>query len=95
MKTTVFASIAGLAVGLTGLFFVPEAKSGVILPNLYASEYCTFRSLGVNQDEAMSAAMDAAYISSGTSPQVTIDGVLYDADVVRAVRAANDRCPEL
>ena len=95
MKTTVFASIAGLAVGLTGLFFVPEAKSGVILPNVYATEYCSFRSLGVGEDEAITAATIAAYVNSGTSPQVTIDGVLYDADVVRAVRAANDRCPDL
>ena len=96
MKTTVFASLAGLAIGVTGLFFIPEAKSGVILPNLYASEYCSLRSMGVSEDEAMTAAIRESYLDNGeTAVQVTIDGVLYDVDVVKAQRAVAERCPNL
>ena len=96
MKTTVFASIAGLAVGLTGIFFIPEAKSGVILPHLYAREYCSFRSMGVNEDEAIKAAVRESYLDNGeTAVKVTIDGVQYDADVVKAQRIARELCPSL
>ena len=96
MKTTVITSLAGLAIGVTGLFFVPEAKAGVILPNLYAREYCSLRSIGVSEDEAMTAATEHAYLDNGeTAVKVTIDGVRYDVDVVRAVRAATELCPSL
>ena len=88
MKASVLAALA-----LVGSIVGVSATAGVILPNLYASEYCSFRDLGVSEDEATTAAMDAAYISSGTSPKVTINGVQYDADVVRAVQAANSMCP--
>ena len=96
MKTTTIASLTGLAIGLTGLLFTPGAKAGVILPNLYAREYCSLRSMGVNEDEAMTAAIDVAYLDNGeTAVQVTIDGALYDVDVIRALRTASERCPNL
>ena len=88
MKASLLATLA-----LVGSIVGVSATAGVILPNMYASEYCSFRNLGVSEDEAMTAAMDASYIDSGTTVQVTIDGVLYDADVVRAIRAAGELCP--
>ena len=96
MKTTVFASLAGLAIGVTGLFFIPEAKSGVLLPNLFASEYCSLRSMGVSEDESIVAATDAAYLDNGeTAVKVTINGAQYDVDVVKSMRAIAERCPNL
>ena len=86
---------AVLATAVLSVAFVPGVQAGVILPYLYASEYCSFRSMGVSEDEAMTAAMNEAYLDNGeTSVKVTIDGVQYDADVVRALRAVEDQCPQ-
>ena len=67
--------------------------AGEILPNLFAEEYCSFRAMGVSEDEAMAAAVAEAYVSTGNPPKVTIDGVQYDSDVVRAIRTAEEVCP--
>ena len=88
MKASLLATLA-----LVGSIVGVSATAGVILPNLYAREYCSFRNLGVSEDEAMTAAMDASYVDSGTAVQVTIDGRKVDADVVRALQAANSLCP--
>ena len=88
MKASLLAALA-----LVGSIVGATATAGVILPNTYASEYCSFRNLGVSEDEAMEAAIAASYINSGTAVQVTIDGVQYDSDVVRAMRAAAALCP--
>ena len=86
---------AVLATAALSVAFVPGVQAGVVLPNLYAREYCSFRSLGVNQDEAITAAVEASYVDNGeTAVKVTIDGEQYDSDIVRALRAANDRCPQ-
>ena len=86
---------AVLATVALSVAFVPGSQAGVILPNLYAREYCSFRSMGVSSEEAMTAATDASYVDNGeTAVKVTIDGVQYDADVVRAIRTARERCPQ-
>jgi len=77
------------------LLAAPAAMAGEILPNLYASEYCSLRSMGVSVDEARAAAVDVAYLDNGTeSARVTIDGKQYDVDVIRAYRAVSQRCPQ-
>jgi len=49
----------------------------------------------VNAQEARAAAVEASYLDNGkTEPKVTINGTQYDASVVRAFRAVNDRCPQ-
>ena len=74
----------------------PASFAGQILPNLYAKEYCSMRELGVNEDESRAAAVAASYVSSLPDlPKVTINGKQYDADVVQAYRATNERCPHL
>jgi hypothetical protein len=79
----------------TLLVAVPAAAAGEILPNLYAREYCELREIGVAEDEAMAAAVEEAYIDNGKeSVKVTVDGKEYGADVVRAYRAVERRCPE-
>ena len=87
MKASLLAALA-----LVGSIAGVSATAGVLLPNLYAREYCSFRNLGVSEDESMTAAMDASYVE-GTAVQVTIDGRKVDADVVRALQAANTMCP--
>ncbi len=74
--------------------FAPAAWADLILlPNLFASEYCTMRSYGVNHDEALEVAVRESAID-GTPVKVTINGKTYDADVIKANRAAMERCPQ-
>ena len=73
----------------------PAAMAGEILPNLYAKEFCELRAMGADMDSARAAAVEAAYVDNGAqSVKVTINGSQYDADVVRAFRAVNARCPQ-
>ena len=86
MKKFFFATLAIAA-------FALPSNAGVLLPNLYAREFCSMRSMGVSEDESMEVAARASYVE-GTAVQVTIGGKVYDADVVRAMRAAQERCPQ-
>lgn len=72
----------------------PAAMAGQLMPNLYASEYCSMRELGVSKAEARRAAVSSAYVSSLPDlPDVTIEGSTYSTDVVQAYRAVQSRCP--
>ena len=76
------------------LLTVP-VTAGELLPNLYASEYCSLRDLGVSHQEANRAAISTAYLNNNVEPpKVTIGGKQYSVDVVRAVRAQETRCPQ-
>ena len=82
-----------LATGLLTLL-PASASAAVLLPNLYAREYCSMRELGVTRDSALEAAAREAMIS-GDPVKVTLeDGSVLDADVLQAARAVNERCPE-
>ena len=86
---------AVLATAALSVAFVPGVQAGVLLPNLYAREYCSFRRMGVSVEESMTAATNASYVDNGeTAVKVTIGGEQYDADVVRAIRTARERCPQ-
>lgn len=88
MKSFLFTAVALL---LTA----PAAHAGEILPNLYAKHYCDLRAIGVNTEDAVSAAVYKSYIRSGYSPKVRLaDGREIDADVVQAHLAAKQRCPQ-
>ena len=82
--------------GILAAFATVPASAGVLLPNLYAREYCTMRQSGVNNEGAAKWAIRQSYISSGTAIKVTLsDGTQVDADVVAAGNAAADLCPDL
>ena len=84
-----------LLLPIAALMLAMPVSAGELLPNLYAQEFCSMRSLGVSKDEAFAAATEAAYLNNGrTMPQVTIGGKKYDVDVVRAYQAVSDRCPQ-
>ena len=86
-KSIILAGVAALALPLS-------ASAGTILPNLYASNYCEARDMGMTADDARTYAMRQAYISSGNPPYVTINGQRVQTDVVKAVRTAASRCPQ-
>jgi len=75
-------------------FVVPlGASAAVILPNLYAREYCSLREYGVSHDESMEAATSESIVS-GDPVVVTVDGRKTDLDVIQAWRAVRERCPQ-
>jgi len=78
------------------LLTAPASMAGQLMPNLYASEYCSMRELGVSKEESRRVAVSASYVASLPNlPQVTINGEQYDADVIQAYRETNERCPHL
>ena len=88
MKSTIIATLGLLALAL-------PASAGVLLPNLYAREYCAMRESGVSNQGAMEWAMRQSYLSSGTAIKVTLqDGTRVDADVIASGNAAADLCPD-
>ena len=87
MRSIIFAGIAALALPLS-------VSAGTILPNLYASNYCDGRDMGMTADDASSYAINEAYISTGNPPYVTINGQRVQVDVVKAVRTAQKQCPQ-
>jgi hypothetical protein len=71
------------------------AQAGTILPYTYAKTFCELRIAGASKDDAVKAAVKAAFISGDDWTQVTIDGKQYQSDTILAVRTAFDLCPEL
>ena len=88
MKTIIGSAVIALS-ALTG----SVSQAAVLLPNLYAQEYCSFRQMGASVEDSMSAAVEASMIS-GEPVKVEINGRMVDADVIRANMAARERCPQ-
>ena len=86
MKPFIFAS-------LLALVSIPAQAGSVILPNIFAREYCAMRSYGVDHDGALEYAVSESIID-GEPIQVTINGKTYDADVIKANRTAMELCPQ-
>ena len=81
--------------GILAAFTTVPATAGVLLPNVYAREYCTMRQSGVTNDGAVHWAIRQSYIESGTAIEVTReDGTKVDADVLASGNAAADLCPD-
>ena len=74
------------------LLAAPAQAGLVILPNLFAREYCQMRDMGADHSGALEYAVGESVIE-GNPVKVTINGVQYDADVVKANRTAMERCP--
>ena len=73
--------------------FALPASAAVILPNVFADEYCSLRGLGVNEDDALNAATRKALVD-GTAVKVEFNGVMVDSDVLRAMQATQRLCPQ-
>jgi hypothetical protein len=91
MKSLIIATAGILAAFATTV----PASAGVLLPNLFAREYCTMRQSGVDNQGSQEWAVKQSYIASGTAIKVTLkDGTTMDADVVAAGNAAASLCPD-
>ena len=90
MKSS-FIKAAAVVSALTAVAL--PASAGILLPNLYAREFCEMRAAGVDYDGASSWAVRQSMIS-GDPIRVRIGDEMYDADVIAANRAVRDRCPQ-
>ena len=80
---------------LTFILAPCAANAGEILPNLYAQKFCEYRALGISADDARTAAMNDAYISSGNSVMVNYNGKMVSSDVIKSAIAVVKMCPKL
>lgn len=92
MKLSNFASSALLVLTACGTATPVHAET--LLPNLFAHEYCSLRSIGATQDAALGAAIRKATISSNDWVYVTLGGRRLRSDHVQATQAARQRCPQ-
>jgi hypothetical protein len=87
MKTILAIAIASLPM---------PSLAGTILPNLYAQTFCELRSVGIDANDARLAAIRQSMISGNEWTMVRrADGSHVQSDIVLAVRATFQRCPEL
>ena len=89
------ATAAAVSLGGLGFIAPPAAEAGlVVLPHLFASEYCAFRDSGFDKHDAIKAAFSASSVQGDEVRITRPDGTETSADSVRAARAVADRCPE-
>ena len=75
--------------------FATPAHAGTILPHLYAKTFCELRSVGIDDESARRTAIRQSMISSDEWTMVRrTDGTLVQSDIVLAVNATFQRCPE-
>ena len=89
-----------LAAALLFTAFPLEALSGatskyVLLPNLFADEYCKMREAGVDDEGSMRWAVRQSMVEGKTITVTLKDGTTSDADVIAANAAAKERCYDL
>ena len=83
-----------LAAGLTISLPLPSL-AGTILPHLYAKTYCDLRAIGIDDDGARRTAVSQSMISSDDWTMVRrADGSYVQSDIVLAVNATFQRCPQ-
>ena len=80
-----------LASALT--FFALPLQAAVILPSLFAAEFCSLRDRGLSYNDAMDMAMKGALVE-GTPKRVMFEGVLIDEDVLMSMESINESCPQ-
>jgi hypothetical protein len=75
--------------------FATPVQAGTILPNLYAKTFCELRSVGIDDESARRTAIRQSMISSDDWTMIRrTDGTLVQSDIVLAVNATFQRCPE-
>ena len=89
MKKLFLAAAASLAVVAPA-----QASNMVILPNLYAREFCSLRQAGVSKEDATAVAVKEASIP-GRPVKITYNGERIDADALQAAMAVSELCPSL
>jgi hypothetical protein len=75
--------------------FAVPVQAGTILPRLYAKTFCELRSIGIDDEGARRIAIQQSMISSDDWTMIRrTDGTLVQSDIVLAVNATFQRCPE-
>jgi hypothetical protein len=75
--------------------FATPVQAGTILPNLYAKTYCELRSVGIQAEDARRTAVQQSMISGDDWTMIRrADGSMVQSDIVLAVNAVMQRCPE-
>jgi hypothetical protein len=84
-----------IAASFVALFATTPAQAGTILPNLYAKTFCELRSIGIDDEGARRTAVMQSMISGDNWTMAKrADGSLVQSDIVLAVNAVMQRCPE-
>jgi hypothetical protein len=85
-------TISAIAIALLPL----PSMAGTILPNLYAKTYCELRSVGIDAEGARRTAVQQSMVMSSDDWTMVKrqDGSLVRSDIVLAVNATFQRCPE-
>ena len=83
-----------IAASFVALFAAP-VQAGTILPHLYAKTFCELRSVGIDDESARRTSIRQSMISSDEWTMVRrTDGTFVQSDIVLAVNATFQRCPE-
>jgi hypothetical protein len=84
-----------IAASFVALFTTTPVQAGTILPNLYAKTFCELRSIGIDDEGARRTAVMQSMISGDDWTMVKrADGSMVQSDIVLAVNAVMQRCPE-
>ncbi len=68
-------------------------KTGVLLPSIFAAEFCSLRERGLGYEQALRVAAQGARVE-GKSSKTEFHGVMIDADILRSLEAIEVACPE-
>ena len=94
MKNQQRLNFLALATGLAISLPLPSL-AGTILPHLYAKTFCDLRAIGIDDDGARRTAMQQSTISADEWTMVRrADGSYVQSDIVLAVNATFQRCPQ-
>ena len=74
-------------------FFALPLQAGIILPSIFAAEFCSLRDRGLSYDDAMEMAVRGSLVE-GEPKRVLFEGVLVDEDVLRSMESINESCPQ-
>lgn len=77
-------------------FLIPTpATASTVLPNLYASYYCRYRSLGISSADSMKAALREASVDYDDWTYLNMSGTSVRSDHLNAVIEAQKLCTGL
>ena len=69
------------------------AQAGILLPSLFAAEFCSLRDRGLDYKQALRMAAKGSYVE-GEPTRVMFHGVEVDEDVIKSYEAIKKACPE-
>ena len=74
-------------------FFALPLQASIILPSIFAAEFCSLRDRGLSYDDAMEMAVRGSLVE-GEPKRVLFEGVLVDEDVLLSYEAMKNTCPQ-